>query len=109
MIARWQILHDSNGGESKTQASALVTLRVPILPGFFSVTQGGETLLSGAAQFADARESDFSTAATLDTLADHRVKLVELHTRADALTPLWLILIGFLLVLYWAVTSPRVG
>ncbi len=102
------ILHDAQGGETEIPAGALLTLRVPSLPGFFSATQGGQTLLSGAAQFADARESDFSAAATLDTLADHRVKLVELHTRADAVTPLWLILIGVLLILYWAVTSPRV-
>jgi hypothetical protein len=103
------ILHDANGGETKSAATAQVTVRVPSMPGFFSVTQGGETLLSGAAQFADARESDFSTAATMDTLADHRVKLVELHTSADAFTPLWLILIGALLVLNWAATSPPVA
>ncbi len=102
------ILRDSNGGEIKSAASARVTLRAPSRPGFFSVTQDGATLLSASAQFADARESDFSTAATLDTLADHRVKLVELRTRADAFTPAWLILVGILLVVYWAVTSPRV-
>ena len=101
------LLHDANGGETQTQASARATLRAPSLPGFFTITQDGKTFLSGAAQFADARESDFSTAATIDTLADHRVKLVELRTRVDATTPLWLLLIGVLLILYWAVTSPR--
>jgi hypothetical protein len=102
------IVRDSAGTETTAQPRALLTLRAPSVPGFFSVTQDGETLLSGAAQFADARESDFSTATTMDTLASHRAKLVELQTRADAAAPLWLILLAVLLVLYWAVTSPRV-
>ena len=101
------LLRDSGGVETTARARALVTLRAPSLPGFFSVTQGGKTLLTGAAQFADARESDFTTAATLDTLAGHRARLVELHTRTDTAAPLWLILIGILLVLYWGSTSPR--
>lgn len=102
-------VRNSEGGiESTTPAQAVTTLRAPSLPGFFTITQGDETLLTGGAQFADARESDFSTAATKDTLADHRAKLVELRTRADAFTPLWLILLGILLILYWGATSPRV-
>ena len=102
------LLRDAGGMESTTPALAVTTLRAPSLPGFFTITQGGETLLTGAAQFTDARESDFSTAASKDTLADHRAKLVELQTRADAFTPLWLILVGILLILYWGATSPRV-
>jgi len=101
------VLRDASGAETTTPASGVVTLRAPSLPGFFTVTQGGETLLTGAAQFADARESDFRPATTMDTLADHRAKLVELHSRAEALTPLWLLLIGVLIVIYWGVTSPR--
>jgi hypothetical protein len=102
------VLHDSAGAASSQPAGAVVNLRAPSLPGFFSVTQGGETLLSGAAQFADSRDSDFRPAATMDTLSDHRARLIELHTRSEAMTPLWLLLIGVLLVLYWAVTSPRI-
>jgi hypothetical protein len=101
------ILRDSAGTETTTPPRALLTLRAPSLPGFFTVTQGGETLLSGAAQFADARESDFSSATTMDTLAARHARLVELHTRADATAPLWLILIAVLLVAYWAFSRPR--
>ena len=101
------LLRDADGTESTTPALAVTTLRAPTLPGFFTVTQGSDTLVTGAAEFADARESDFSTAATKDTLADHRAKLVEERTRADAFTPLWLLLIGVVLVLYWGATSPR--
>ena len=101
------ILHDANGGEISVPARAVLTLRAPSLPGYFSVTQGKETLLTGAAQFADARESDFKDAATKDTLAEHRAKLVELKTQADAIAPLWLLLLGAVLITYWALTSPR--
>lgn len=101
------IVRDSSGSESKVDARAFVTLRAPSLPGAFSITQGGQLLLSGATQFADARESDFRTATTIDTLSDHRAKLMELHTQSEATTPLWLVLIGGLIIAYWGVTSPR--
>ena len=101
------LVRDGDGIESTTTALAVTDLRAPSLPGFFTITQGGDTLLTGAAEFADARESDFSTAATKDTLGEHRAKLVELRTRADAFTPLWLLLVGVVLVLYWGATSPR--
>lgn len=102
------ILHDSSNAETAMTAHSAMNLRAPSLPGFFSVTQGNEALLTGAAQFADARESDFSTAASVDTLATRRAKLVELHASAEMITPLWLILIGILIVVNWRATSPRV-
>jgi hypothetical protein len=102
------VLQDSGGVESTVHPMALVSLRSPSLPGFFTITQGRATLLTGAAQFADARESDFSTAATLDSLGRRHTRLVEMHTRTDAIAPLWLVLIGVLLVLYWGATRPRI-
>jgi hypothetical protein len=102
------ILHNPDGSEVSFPARATVNLSAPSLPGFFTVTQGGETLLTGAAQFADARESDFSTAASFDTLAAKRAKLVNLHARAEELTSFWLLLIGLLLILNWWVGRPRV-
>jgi hypothetical protein len=93
--------------ESAVHPTALTPVRAPRLPGYFTISQGNEMLLTGAAQFADARESDFSTAATLDTFRHRHATLLKMHTRADASAPLWLILIGLLLVVYWGVTSPR--
>ncbi len=101
------VRHDPDGTETTFSPRIRVTLNAPNLPGFFSITQGGQTLLSGAAQFADARESDFRTAATVDTLTDHRARLMQLRTSSEALTPLWLLLIGVLLLSYWAATNPR--
>jgi hypothetical protein len=100
-------LHDTDGSAATTDAQALTNLRAPTLPGFFSVTQGDETLLSGAAQFADARESDFSTATTEDTLASHAARLIDVQTRADAWAPFWLVLLTALLIGSWAATTRR--
>ncbi len=101
------VLRGPAGVETKIEAQALSTLRAPTLPGFFTVTQGDETLLTGAAQFADARESDFSTATTKDTLASHGPRLVELRTREDAWAPLWLLVLGAALVLSWVANHRR--
>ncbi len=101
------VVRDARDAAVSMPARSLVTVPAPSVPGFFTVTQGGQVLLDGAAQFADARESDFTTAATLDTLAGHRAVLVALHTRADAWAPLWLLLLAVLLALSWTVTSRR--
>ena len=101
------VLQPAGGAEVSTPARSIVSLRAPTLPGFFTVAQGKEKLLTAAAQFADARESDFSTATSLDTLVTKRGKLVEQHARAEAFTSLWILLIGIALVGYWRASSPR--
>ena len=101
------VLHGPSGDVTKIEPQAIANLHAPTLPGFFSVTQGDATLLTAAAQFADARESDFSAAKTADTLASHGPKLVELRTRADAWAPLWLLILGSALVLSWVAAHRR--
>jgi hypothetical protein len=101
------VLHRPDGSETTFQPRPGMNLRAPSLPGFFSITQGDRTVLTGAAQFADARESDFTSAASIDTLAMRRAKLVEQRTQAEAMTPLWILLVGVLLMLNWRATSSR--
>jgi hypothetical protein len=56
-------------------------------------------IVSGAAQFADSRESDFRTAAPLDTLESLRFEQAKKQSIEDPWTPLWLgLAIGGLLV-----------
>ncbi len=100
-------IHDPEGGVTQIAPQALSNLRAPSVPGFFTVTQGDDTPLTGAAQFADARESDFSTATTEDTLEKHTAKLVDVQTHADAWAPIWLIALGTLLVLSWIASTTR--
>ncbi len=77
-------------------------LHAPVAPGFFEIWQGESRLLTAAAHFADARESDLSTAASQDDLAGLEAKLVETHSEADANWRVWvLILLAALLASWW--------
>lgn len=76
-------------------------LRAPWQPGFFEVTQGPERLLSAASFFADPRESDFTGAATSDTLADVKPVLVEQHSEADSQWRLWVLALLATLAASW--------
>ena len=80
-------------------------LRAPAAPGFFEVTQGGKTLLAAAAYFSDAREADFRDAATIDTLAAERARLVARNSRQDVLWPVFALLLGAVCLGNWATTG----
>ena len=101
------VLSSSDGGKISAPTSDVVNLSAPGLPGFFSVTQGSETLLTGAAEFADVRESDFRTATSIDSLAGRGARLVEMHASAETSFPLWLLLLGILLALNWRSNRPH--
>lgn len=70
----------------------------PPRPDFFTVREGDTLLLDGAAHFADAREADFTTAASLDDGAHHDRRLLERHARPDPALPLWAALLAGLVL-----------
>jgi hypothetical protein len=82
-------------------------LRAPSEPGFFEVrevgesAQGGAVRFKGAAHFADAREADFREAASVDGIATAARRQRERHSRRDGLTPLWVLLLGTVMVVNW--------
>jgi len=76
--------------------------RAPSQPGFFTLGDHGEALLTGAAHFADLREADFRKAASADPLPEIAARQRERHSEADGLTPLWLLLLGGVLVANWS-------
>ena len=77
-------------------------LRAPTEPGFFAVTQGGSTLLTGAAHFADSREADFREALSADGLDGRISSLIERNSRHDFFTPLWALFLGVVCLANWA-------
>lgn len=93
-------------GEPITAESLPPVGTTPQVPGFFTIRQGEDTLLTAAVHFADTREADFSGCATADTLGRASVAVLERHTRPD---PWWrvalLVLLGCLLVA-WKFTAP---
>ena len=84
-----------------------VPLRAPAAPGFFEVTQDKRPLLTGAAYFSDVRMADFHDAATLDTLADKKSKLIERNSQQDILWPVGALLLGAVCLTNWAATGGR--
>lgn len=88
------------------------TARAPESPGFFSLpmvgrsnaAQAGESppLLVGAAQFADARQSDLRGAGPLDTLDTLRMELIVKRSVEDPWAPLWVTLAATALLVAWS-------
>ena len=77
-------------------------LRAPTHAGFFTLRAGEETLVRGAAQFADARQGDFRSAETFNVeLPGERQSAIERNTRADPWAPLWLLMLGGALLGSW--------
>jgi len=82
-------------------------LRAPATPGFFTIRQGGELLLTSGAHFADTREADLRLCASEDNVSALTGQAVDLHTREDHLWRLWVLLILTALVFAWYFTKER--
>jgi hypothetical protein len=92
------------------QTAELPVLRAPGEAGFFTVTRGDTVLVRGATQFADARQSDFRRAETFDTGRGAEAAAAwERATRPDPFTPVWLVLLGGLLLASWWPGGKRGG
>ncbi len=94
------------GGEPVTQLIATgerAELRAPGRAGFFTLKQGDELLVRGAAQFADARQGDFHAAEKFFIeLPGERQAAIERNTRADPFATWWLLaLIGLGFGSWW--------
>lgn len=76
--------------------------RVPERPGPFEVKVAGKCFVRGAAQFMDARESDFRQCAAADTTESFMIQAAERMSEADALTPIWMLALLGCLVVSWA-------
>lgn len=76
-------------------------LRSPARPGFFEVAVGGVTRVTGAAQFGDAREADFSACAEADTLDGRERTLAHASSVPDPWRAYWLASLAALLLAAW--------
>ena len=93
----------SGAGTTRVIAAAEWSdLRAPGQPGFFMVSQGGEALVRGAAQFADPRAGDFRRAERfVQAVGDEREAAIERNTAGDPLEMLWLGLIAAAVLGSW--------
>jgi hypothetical protein len=83
--------------------------RTPGRPGFFTLKAGEEIIVTGAAQFADSRQGDFTDAATFTIeLPGARQAAIERNTRDDPLAPFCLLLmLAALLGSWWETVGRR--
>lgn len=94
------------GGEATTRliaATERAELRAPGRAGFFTLKRGEEVIVRGAAQFADARQGDFTAAERFFvSLPGEQQTAMERNTRSDPFALLWMLaLVGLVLGSWW--------
>jgi len=107
-----ETLSSDIGGKSLATAKLDLPLAIPLTapldPGFFTIKQGEETLLTASVHFGDTREADFNDCGSADNLDQGVGNAVERHTMED---PWWrigvLALIGVLLISWKYTTATR--
>ena len=95
--------------DGATTTTAAGVLRAPDEPGFFTVRQGGEDVLRGAARFGDVRESDFRAAETFSVEGDSAAAAMRAASLPDRWRLLWILLAGGGLVGAWWSVRRRGG
>lgn len=100
------------GGEGRVVAhEELAVLRAPEEAGFFVVNRGDETLVRGAAQFADPRQGDFRAASTFrrePPAAETEMALAR-NTQGDPLANGWLAIACAALLGSWWLGRARIA
>ena len=84
-----------------------VVFRAPDRPAYFTVEQGERVLLEGGAHFADPREADFLRAASHNGLRGDARDVRLRNSEEDFLGPLWMLLLGAVLVWGWSLPESR--
>lgn len=82
-------------------------LQAPDEPGFWEIRQDEDVFLRAAVHFADPREADFSAVQSAEEGAQMASAIAEKNSTADFLRPLWLLLLGALLLAAWRATGRR--
>lgn len=90
-------------------AATISLLSAPDSPGFFTITQGDDTLLTASTIFADTREADFSNCSTDDLPASTMATAVDRHTRDDHLWRVWVCLALATVLGAWFFTKSSVS
>ncbi len=81
--------------------------RAPSTPGFLTITQGKQPLLTAAIHFADTREADLNACAPAELNALTNSASLELHTAPDPFARLWILILLALILIAWHFTSAK--
>jgi hypothetical protein len=87
---------------TKLSAAERREFRAPGRPGFFTLRTGTEVIVRGSAQFADARQGDFSDAEKFFVeVRAERAAAIERNTTPDPFAAGWLLLLTALVFASW--------
>lgn len=84
---------------------AMPVLRAPLSPALFTVREGDEERVRGAARFADVAEADFTRASSLDEDGQRDGRAAERNRRDHPLVPWATLLAGLLVTLDWVLLA----
>ena len=76
-------------------------------PGFLTIRQGEQTLLTAAVHFGDPREADFSGCGSSDLQEITTTTAIERHTRPDPLWRVWILVLIAALIVSWKFTAGK--
>ncbi|MEM7383890.1 MAG: BatA domain-containing protein [Verrucomicrobiota bacterium] len=93
--------------EETTPLHRASLLTAPLEPGFFTVSQGQNALIEGAAHFADTREASFNGAASRDDLVTSGSTVLTGRHESDRFWRWWMLGLGLVLLLAWWFVRPR--
>ena len=79
------------------------------LPGFLTITQNEQTLLTAAVHFGDPREADFSACDTSTPEETRNAAAIERHTRPDPLWRIWILVLLVALMISWKYTAAKLS
>lgn len=96
---------DGKASETSTLPNKTTSLAAPETPGFLTITQGAQTLLTSASYFADTREADLSNCSTDNLPASTPASAIDHHTRDDHLWRIWSCLILSAILAAWFFTK----
>lgn len=106
-----KVTHTNASGEPAGETeihSARNEITAPADPGFLTISQNQQTLLTAGVHFADTREADFTACEPADHLADSKnITVEERHTKPDPLWQLWLMILLAALLVSWKFTKSK--
>lgn len=91
--------------DTKIELPLANPLTAPLDPGFLTIKQGDETLLTSSVHFGDTREADFNACGSADDLNQGAGNAVERHTMEDPWWRLAVLALVAVLLVSWRYTD----
>ncbi len=95
------LLVKSEGREETINLNRSRFLRADDETGFFTISQGDQTLINGASHFADTREADLTQASSFSELGGVSESVIEKQSAPDRHWQIWMIIALLALMFAW--------